>query len=118
MSGKLVKTANFSYNNIITFEGKRIPFVSKMVIRDALIDAETTMEYGAVSVKKIPASEFDLGQLQWIGLFIFICNGGNLAREYFPQGGPNIRICPLSPAKLSRGKRRADSATIASWSPG
>ena len=64
VSGKLVKTANFSYNNIITFEGKRIPFVSKMVIRDALIDAETTMEYGAVSVKKIPASEFDLGQLQ------------------------------------------------------
>jgi hypothetical protein len=35
-----------------------------MTIRDALIDAETTMEFGTVRVKTIAASEFDLGQMQ------------------------------------------------------
>jgi len=64
VSGKLLKTARFEYGNTIEHEGKRIPFVSKMVIRDALIDAETTMEFGTVKVKKIVASEFDLGQMQ------------------------------------------------------
>lgn len=64
VSGKLLKTARFEYGNSIEYAGKRIPFVSRMVIRDALIDAETSMEYGTVQVKKIPAAEFDLGQMQ------------------------------------------------------
>lgn len=64
VSGKLLKTARFEYGNVIEHEGKRIPFVSKMTIRDALIDAETTMEFGTVKVKKIAPAEFDLGQLQ------------------------------------------------------
>jgi hypothetical protein len=64
VSGKLLKTARFEYGNTIEHEGKRILFVSKMVIRDALIDAETTMEFGTVKVKKIAAAEFDLGQIQ------------------------------------------------------
>ena len=64
LSGKLLKTARFEYNNSIEHEGKRVPFVSKMSIHDALIDAETTMEFGTVKVKKIAASEFDLGQMQ------------------------------------------------------
>ncbi len=64
LSGKLLKTAIFDYNNAIEFEGKRIPFVSRMTIRDALIDAETTMEFGTVKVAKVAASEFDLGQMQ------------------------------------------------------
>ncbi len=64
VSGKLLKTATFEYHNTIEHEGKRIPFVSKMTIRDALIDAETTMDFGTVKVKKVAASEFDLGQMQ------------------------------------------------------
>ncbi|OHC86003.1 MAG: outer membrane lipoprotein-sorting protein [Sideroxydans sp. RIFOXYD2_FULL_59_7] len=64
VSGKLLKTARFEYNNTIEYEGRRTPFVSKMVIRDALLDAETTMDFGTVKVKKIAASEFDLGQMQ------------------------------------------------------
>jgi hypothetical protein len=64
VSGKLLKTALFEYGNTIEHDGKRIPFISKMTIRDALIDAETTMEFGTVKVKKIAASEFDLGQMQ------------------------------------------------------
>ena len=64
VSGKLLKTANFEYGNAIEHEGKRIPFISKMTIRDALIDAETSMEFGTVKVRKIPAADFDLGQMQ------------------------------------------------------
>lgn len=64
LSGKLLKTARFEYNNTIEHDGNRAPFVSKMSIRDALVDAETTMEFGTVKVKKISASEFDLGQMQ------------------------------------------------------
>ena len=64
ISGKLLKTATFKYDNTIQFGGINIPFVSSMVIKDALIDAETTMKFGAVKVRKIPSSEFDLGQMQ------------------------------------------------------
>jgi hypothetical protein len=64
LSGKLLKTALFKYDNTIQFGGKSIPFVSSMLIKDALIDAETTMKFGTVVVKKIPSSEFDLGQMQ------------------------------------------------------
>lgn len=64
LSGKLLKTATFKYGNSIQFDGNTIPFVSSMVIRDGLIDAETTMNFGTVKVKKISSSEFDLGQMQ------------------------------------------------------
>jgi hypothetical protein len=64
VSGKLLKTALFEYNGSIEHGGKRIPFISKMMIRDALIDAETVMEFGSVKVKRVAASEFDLGQMQ------------------------------------------------------
>ena len=63
LSGKLLKTAIFRYDNNIQYDGKNIPFVSSMVIKDSLIDAETTMRFGTVKVKKISASEFDLGQM-------------------------------------------------------
>jgi len=64
VSGKLLKTAHFDYGNNIQYEGQRVPFISRMTIRDALIDAETVMEFGTVKVQKVNASEFDLGQLQ------------------------------------------------------
>ncbi len=64
VSGKLLKTALFEYGNVINFNDKRIPFVSKMTIRDALTPAETVMEFGAIKVEKIAPSEFDLGQAQ------------------------------------------------------
>ena len=64
LSGKLLKTARFDYGNSIDYDGRRTPFVSRMVIRDALVDAETTMDFGTVKVKPIAAAEFDLGQLQ------------------------------------------------------
>ena len=64
LSGKLIKTAHFEYHNTIEQDGRKWPFVSRMVIRDALIDAETTMDYGAVKVATVAPAEFDLGQMQ------------------------------------------------------
>lgn len=64
LSGKLLKSARFEYENTIEHQGLRIPFVSMMTIRDALIDAETSMQFGSVKVNKVAASEFDLGQMQ------------------------------------------------------
>jgi Outer membrane lipoprotein-sorting protein len=64
VSGKLLKTAFFDYTNVVNFENTRIPFISKMTIRDALTPAETVMEYSSIKVEKIPPSEFDLGQVQ------------------------------------------------------
>jgi len=64
LSGKLLKSARFEYNNVVDHDGKHLPFVSRMRIRDALIDAETTMDYDAVKVRKVEAVEFDLGQMQ------------------------------------------------------
>lgn len=64
VSGKLIKTALFEYNNAIEYEGRHVPFVSKMTIRDAMMDAETTMIFGAPKVRKVSPGEFDLGQIQ------------------------------------------------------
>ncbi|MEW5788964.1 MAG: outer membrane lipoprotein-sorting protein [Pseudomonadota bacterium] len=64
LSGKLLKTARFDYGNEIRFEGRRIPFVSRMVIRDAIIDGETDMRYSNVRVRPVAAAEFELGQMQ------------------------------------------------------
>lgn len=64
VGGKLLKTARFEYGNTIETGGKSFLFVSRMVIEDALSDAETTMEFSRVAVRQIDASEFDLGQAQ------------------------------------------------------
>ena len=63
VSGKLLKRATFVYGNTIEYQGKKIPFISRMTITDAMSDAETTMEFGKVTVKAIAPAEFDLGQL-------------------------------------------------------
>jgi len=64
LSGKLMKIAHFDYNNTIDYKGKKFPFVSRMAIKDAILDAMTTMQYGEITVKPIPMAEFDLGQMQ------------------------------------------------------
>jgi hypothetical protein len=35
-----------------------------MTIKDALMDAVTTMKYGTITVKSISPNKFDLGQIQ------------------------------------------------------
>ncbi len=64
VSGKLFKTAEFEYENRIRFRGEEIPFVSRMVIRDAIRPQEvTTLEYSDITVKELPDSTFNLNLL-------------------------------------------------------
>jgi hypothetical protein len=64
VSGKKFKSATFEYENSITVEGRPMPFVSKMVITDALIEGNvTTMTYDKVALKKIPDAAFNLNLL-------------------------------------------------------
>ena len=64
VSGKLLKSAQFEYGNEIEYRGRRIPFVSRMIIRDALTPAETVMEFVSVRIEKISPAELDLGQIE------------------------------------------------------
>lgn len=64
VSGKLLKTARFEYAHTIHHDGRQIPFVSRMSIRDALTDGETVMDFRDVRVERIAPDVFDLGQSQ------------------------------------------------------
>jgi len=65
LSGKLFKTAAFKYDNRITVNGQEeVPFVSELIIRDAIQkDRVTTMTYGHIKVEPIPDSTFNLNLL-------------------------------------------------------
>jgi hypothetical protein len=65
LSGKLFKTAEFRYDNRVrTREGGEIPFVSKLVIHDAIQqDRVTTLTYSNIKVEQIPDSTFNLNVL-------------------------------------------------------
>ena len=65
ISGKRFKSAFFEYGNSILINGTSSPFVSKMVITDAVIkDNVTTLIYGKVILKEIPDSAFNLNLLR------------------------------------------------------
>lgn len=60
-SGKMFKTATFEYGNEIDLDGRKIPMVSKMVIRDSVIKANVTiLNYSQIELKKIPDTIFNL----------------------------------------------------------
>lgn len=62
--GAAYKTAEFEYNNSITLQGKAIPFVSKMTIRDAKFSQNySIIYYGAPKVEEIPSSLFKVNNL-------------------------------------------------------
>ena len=65
LSGKLFKTAEFKYDNRISIDGQdAIPFVSELIIRDAIQkDRVTTMTYSHIKVEPIPDSTFNLNLL-------------------------------------------------------
>jgi outer membrane lipoprotein-sorting protein len=64
LSGKRLKSAEFEYKNVVKVGGKSMPFVSQMLISDALTDAKTTMTFQRVSAKGITSSDFDVANLQ------------------------------------------------------
>ena len=60
ISGKLIKTATFKYKNMLEIKGKKHPFVSEMIICDAIVKNNITkMSYSNVSIKKISNSIFN-----------------------------------------------------------
>lgn len=64
VSGKLFKTATFEHGNTISFEGATIPFVSKMVIQDAINkDRYSVLEYRDVKVKALSPVTFNASAL-------------------------------------------------------
>jgi outer membrane lipoprotein-sorting protein len=64
VSGKMFKTAIFEYDNNITIDGKKRPFISRMVITSAIMKEDvTTINFRRVSFKNIPDSMFNLNLL-------------------------------------------------------
>jgi hypothetical protein len=64
VSGKMFKTALFEYENSIIVSGSPQPFISKMVITNAIVKEDvTTMNFLKVAFKKIPDSMFNLNLL-------------------------------------------------------
>ncbi len=65
LSGKLFKTAEFRYDNRVrTPDNKDIPFVSELVIHDAIQkDKVTTLTYSNIRVQTVPDSTFNLNVL-------------------------------------------------------
>lgn len=65
ISGKLFKTAEFKYGNRVRLDEKsEIPFISELLIRDAIQqDKVTTLRYSNIKVSAIPDSAFNLNIL-------------------------------------------------------
>ncbi len=64
VSGKLLKTAVFRYENQVDIDGKIRPFMSQMIITDAVIhDNVTVMTYRDVRPQAIPDATFNLNLL-------------------------------------------------------
>jgi hypothetical protein len=64
VSGKLFKSATFEYEHTVNVEGSPRPFISKMIITNAVIkDDVTTMRYGKVKLGRVPDSTFNLNLL-------------------------------------------------------
>jgi hypothetical protein len=64
VSGKMFKTAVFEYDNSIVIGGAQRPFISRMIITNAIMKEDvTTMTFRRVAFRRIPDSMFDLNLL-------------------------------------------------------
>ncbi len=64
VSGKLFKTATFEYEHTMNLGGSPRPFISKMVITNAVIKEDiTTMRYSKAKFGRVPDSMFNLNLL-------------------------------------------------------
>lgn len=64
LAGKKLKTATFKYGNTVQVDGKPLPFISQMIIKDSLSSATTTLDYSQVRLQAIRRSEFDVSHLE------------------------------------------------------
>lgn len=54
---RLLKSARFEYDNTLVFEGEERPFISEMIIRDAINTEDvTTLSYADARVRDVPDS--------------------------------------------------------------
>lgn len=57
-SGRLLKSATFRYDNTVTVDGRSQPFVSRMIIRDAVNKNDvTTLTYADPDVRPVAAAQ-------------------------------------------------------------
>lgn len=64
LSGKPFKSAVFEYDHTIETNGETRPFVSKMIISNAMVKTDrTVMEYRNIDIRDVPASSFNLNLL-------------------------------------------------------
>ena len=64
VSGKIFKTAVFETKNTISVDGKKVPFVSRMTIRDNYNnDRISILEYSSVKVGPFPTGMFSVSRL-------------------------------------------------------
>jgi hypothetical protein len=64
VSGKLIKTATFQHDNSILYENRKIPFVSRIEIHDAINkDNVSVLEYSDVKVRRLTATDFHISVL-------------------------------------------------------
>ncbi len=64
VSGKLFKTAEFKYDNRVTVGSDDIPFISMLIIHDAIQkDKVTSLSYSNIRLQTIPDSSFNLNVL-------------------------------------------------------
>lgn len=64
VSGKMFKSARFEFDHTIDLEGRTQPFISRIVITDALLSANvTTMLFSSPSLEKLSDSTFDANLL-------------------------------------------------------
>lgn len=64
VSGKLLKTAYFKYDQEIEISGEKVPFVSEMKIEDAMVTTSVTvMTYSNIKITTLTPSDFSLDNL-------------------------------------------------------
>jgi hypothetical protein len=64
VGGECFKTAVFEYQNLVTLEGKELPMVSRMTIRDVMGGGGVTvLRYGAPRTERLPASMFNINNV-------------------------------------------------------
>lgn len=64
VSGKMFKRATFEFKNQVRLENKVQPFISKMIIQDAIVSSNiTTMEFRKPKLVIVPPSALDLNLL-------------------------------------------------------
>jgi hypothetical protein len=64
LSGKTLKSADFQYGATLNYQGRSMPFVSKVSIQDALTSDHSTLEYRNITVQPIAPAEFSVESLQ------------------------------------------------------